>query len=308
MTQETTTAAAKPRGLKHVFVGSQGLRAGWGMLLFAVIVVALVVGLNVALHAAHFHGPKTDGKILGPDSALLQDGLLSAVVIVATLVTAALERRSLVRLGLGLKNALPRLIQGLVVGVAAMSALIGLLYVCGAIKIGALALHGKDIWLYGGWWGLAFLCVGVFEELAFRTYLQQTLARGLNYRWAILIMGVLFTLAHMGNGGETPIGLFMVFAAGLVLSLAVWRTGAVWWSIGFHAAWDWAQSFVYGVADSGYQSKDVLMVSKPIGPDWLSGGSTGPEGSVLALGMLLVVAGVIWLTLRKPDEDMGVKW
>jgi hypothetical protein len=307
MIQDTTPTAAKPRGLKGVFIGSQGLRAGWGMVLFVLIVAALIFGLNFSLHAMHVHGPKPDPKVDDAFSTLFQDGITSAVLLIATLLTAAIERRSLVRLGLGLKNAVPRLIQGLVIGVAALSALVGLLYLCGAITLGALALHGGDIWRSGGLWGLAFLSVGAAEELAFRTYLQQTLARGLNFRWAAVILGVLFTCAHLGNGGETPIGLSMVFVAGIVLSFAVWRTGAIWWSVGFHAAWDWAQSFVYGVADSGHLSKDSLMVSKPAGPDWLSGGATGPEGSVLGLAVLAAVAGIIWLTLRKPDEDLGVK-
>src|SRR6185437_340702 len=220
----------------------------------------------------------------------------------------AIERRSLVRLGFGLRNALPRLLQGLLFGVLAMGALVGILYLCHAITFGGLALHGADIWLYGAEWGAAFLLVGVAEELIFHGYLQQTVARGLNFRWSAVILGVFFTVAHMGNNGESPIGLLLVFTAGLVFSYAVWRTGALWWGIGFHAAWDWMQSFTFGVADSGHPSKDALLLSKPAGPDWLSGGSTGPEGSVLTLAVMAAVAVLIHLTLRKPDEDLGVKW
>ncbi len=146
------------------------------------------------------------------------------------------------------------------------------------------------------------------EELACRGYLQQTLARGLNYRWAALIMGVLFMLLHVPNSGETPVGLAIVFVAGVVLSYSIWRTGAMWWGIGFHAAWDWMQSFTFGVADSGHPAMDALMISKPAGPDWLSGGATGPEGSVLALVVLILVALVIHVTVKKPDTDLGVKW
>jgi len=308
MTDNTTAAGAKPGGIKGIFFGTQGLRAGWGALLFIAVVVGTVLAVTTGLHAIHFHGPKSDPNIADPISSLFQEGLLSAALVFATLVMVLIDRRPLSRLGLGLRNALPRLVQGLVTGVAAMSALIGILCLCGAIHVGALALHGADIWRFGAEWGGAFLLVGVFEELAFRTYLQQTLARGLNFRWAALIMAALFTLAHAFNSGEAPMGLVMVFVAALVFSLSVWRSGAVWWIIGFHAAWDWAESFVYGVADSGSVSRDVLLVSKPMGPDWLSGGATGPEGSVLALAVMAAVAGVIWLTLRKPDEDMGVKW
>jgi hypothetical protein len=306
MTEDTPTAAARPGGLKSIFVGSKGLRAGWGICLFFVVFSVLGFGLVMVLHA--FLHKKPDTETLTPIATMIIEGVQTALVLVTTLITAGLERRSLARLGFGLKNALPRLLQGLFFGVLAMAGLVGALYLCGAIKIGAIALHGADAWRYGAEWGVGFLLVGVSEELIFRGYLQQTLARGLNYRWAALIMGVLFTLAHVSNTGESPIGLIIVFVAGVVFSYSIWRTGTMWWGIGFHAAWDWMQSFTFGVADSGHPAVDALMLSKPAGPDWLSGGSTGPEGSVLTFAILAVVALIIHFTLRKPDVDMGVKW
>ena len=306
MTDTAVTADTKPGGIKNIFVGSKGLRAGWGITLFFIVLTVLLVGLVLSLHTVMKHSPNMD--VMTPGLTMAFEGVQASVVLVVTLITAALERRSLVQLGFGLKNALPRLLQGLAVGVVALAALVGILSVCGAIKIGALALHGADIWRYGAEWGLGFLLVGVSEELLFRGYLQQTLARGLNFRWAVLIMGILFTLAHVPNKGETPGGLFIVFVAGVVLSYSIWRTGALWWGIGFHAAWDWMQSFTFGVADSGHPAMNALMTSKPAGPDWLSGGSTGPEGSVLALAVLILVGLVIHFTVRKPDTDMKVKW
>lgn len=307
MTQETSVADAKPRGIKGIFIGSQGLKPGWGMLLFVLIVAVLVIGLSLCAHAV-LHGKTVNTGTLTPGITLIIESLQAGVALLATLITAAIERRSLVKLGFGLKNALPRLLQGLVVGVIAMAALVGVLYLCGAIKIGALALHGADIWRYGAEWGLAFLLVGASEEWLFRGYLQQTLARRLNFRWSALILGILFVLAHTTNAGESPIGLLLVFTAGVVLSYSVWRTGTLWWGIGFHSAWDWMQSFTFGVADSGHPATDALLTSKPAGPDWLSGGSTGPEGSVLTLAVMAAVVVIIHLTLRKPDADLGVKW
>lgn len=298
---------APKRGLKYVFVGPDGLRAGWAMLVFALITVALVVALNVGLHAIHFHGPKSDPKIMDPISTMFQEALVGGILLIATVLAALITRRKLSELGFSLANALPRFLQGLFVGVAALSALIGLLYVCGAIKFGPIALHGVDIWRSGGLWGLAFILVALAEELMFRGFLQQVLARGLNFRWACLLLGILFTAAHGMNPGETPIGLIGVFAAGVILSLSVWKTGTIWWAIGFHAAWDWAQSFLFGVADSGQQAAGTFMSAQAVGPAWLSGGATGPEGSVLDLAVTAVIAGIIMLTLRK-DHDLKIKW
>lgn len=307
MSDSSALPAAPGRGLKSIFIGSKGLRAGWGALLFALVTVLLVVGLNVGLHAVHFHGPKSDPLIIDPISTLFQEGLLAGVVVLATLITAGIERRPLRRLGLSLKGALPRLAQGLVFGFLALSGLIGLLVACHAIVIGPIALHGAQAWRYAWQWGAAFLLVGIAEELMFRGYLQQTLARGLNFRWACAITALLFAAAHGFNPGETPFTLAIGAGFALLLSLSVWRTGTLWWAIGFHAAWDWGQSFVYGVADSGHPSVGALMVSRPAGPAWLSGGATGPEGSVLCIAILLAATGAVLLTLRKPDAALEVR-
>ncbi len=307
MTENVTTAATKPSGLKGIFIGSKGLRGGWGVLIFLVLVAAQAAALIFTLRALH-HGARPAVPVMTPDNSLISEGAFAAIAIIATGLTLAIERRSPVRIGLGLKNAVPRLLQGLVFGVLAMAGLVGALYLCHAITFAGFALHGADMWRYGAEWGAVFVLVGVFEELTFHGYLQQTLARGLNFRWAALIMGVIFTVAHTGNGGESPIGLLLVFTAGVVFAYSVWRSGTLWWAIGFHAAWDWMQSFTFGVADSGAPAVDALLISKPQGPQWLSGGATGPEGSVLTLLVMAVVILVIHLTLRKPDENMGVNW
>ena len=106
--------------------------------------------------------------------------------------------------------------------------------------------------------------------------------------------------------GEGPLGLLQVFLIGLVFSYSIWKTGALWWAVGFHFAWDWSQSFVFGVADSGLVSPGALLIAKPMGPTWLSGGATGPEGSVLMFAVLTATVGLIALTLKKRDHPLAV--
>jgi hypothetical protein len=159
-------------------------------------------------------------------------------------------------------------------------------------------------------WLVAFILVGLFEEFLFRGYLQFTLMRGLlglgarvsperaqkaAFWMAALLWSLLFFATHMTNGGETPAGLLAVFFAGVLFSYALWRTGSLWWGIGFHMTWDWAQSFLFGVPDSGTLSGNRLFATHPAGTVWLSGGIVGPEGSVL----VLLVFGLVFLVLRR---------
>jgi hypothetical protein len=119
---------------------------------------------------------------------------------------------------------------------------------------------------------------------------------------AAVFLSFLFGASHGSNAGESPIGLVSAGLIGLVFCLTLWRTGSLWWALGFHAAWDWAQSFVFGVADSGTMVQFHLMGTHPVGKVLLSGGATGPEGSELILVVVALVTGVVVWTLPTRRE------
>ncbi len=154
----------------------------------------------------------------------------------------------------------------------------------------------------------------MFEEYLTRGYLQYTLARGLAgiYQWifktrhseafgfwsAAILVSFLFGLGHGKNPGESPIGLLSAGLAAMVFCFSLWRTGSLWWAVGFHAAWDRSQSFLYGVADSGLVIQHHLLATHPMGQSILSGGATGPEGSIFILAVLALASLIIFVTLR----------
>jgi membrane protease YdiL (CAAX protease family) len=91
----------------------------------------------------------------------------------------------------------------------------------------------------------------------------------------------------------------------LLLALSVWFTGSLWWAIGFHAAWDWGQSFLYGTPDSGVLVRGHYLSSRPRGSVLLSGGETGPEGSIYAVGLLLLLILFAYLWWRALISSPG---
>jgi hypothetical protein len=137
-----------------------------------------------------------------------------------------------------------------------------------------------------------------------RGYMQFTLTSGSGFWIATAITTLLFCLLHMGNPGETPLGLLDVALSGIVLAIALWRTGNLWFSIGLHAAWDWAESFFYGVPDSGLITKGHFFDGKSSGNALLSGGTAGPEGSIFSVVVeVLFIILLLWRfkTARYPD-------
>jgi membrane protease YdiL (CAAX protease family) len=176
-------------------------------------------------------------------------------------------------------------------------------------------LSGIDILGYGAMWLLGFLMVGLLEEYLTRGYILYTLTRGLAglYQWAFrtrhsavlgfwtsaVIVSILFGLGHSSNKGESPLGLLSAGLASMLFCLSLSRTGSLWWAIGFHTAWDWAQSFLYGVADSGTMIPHHLLATHPVGKPFLSGGATGPEGSIFIVPIVALASLVIILTLPR---------
>jgi membrane protease YdiL (CAAX protease family) len=230
-----------------------------------------------------------------PGIGLADEGVALLALFLATWVMARIERRPVLSYGFTDSRMARRFAAGVLVGVLAMSALVASLYASHLLVFDGQLQHGGAIWGYAVLWAVLYLVVALFEEGLFRGYLLYTLARGLNFWWAALIVSVLFGAAHGGNVGETPVGLISTATGGFVLCLSLWLTRSLWWAVGVHTGLGWCESFLYGVSNSGLVSEGRLFVTHPVGAPLLSGGSTGPEGSLYALPMFLLLAGGIWL-------------
>jgi membrane protease YdiL (CAAX protease family) len=106
---------------------------------------------------------------------------------------------------------------------------------------------------------------------------------------AAWLTSTLFGYIHTFNKGETWIGIFSAAFIGFAFCVSVRVTGSAWWAIGFHAAWDWTQTFFYGTADSGLVAHGHYLTTTPAGAVLWSGGSAGPEGSLLVIPIVLLV-------------------
>jgi membrane protease YdiL (CAAX protease family) len=112
---------------------------------------------------------------------------------------------------------------------------------------------------------------------------------------AAWVTSTLFGYIHTFNHGETWLGIFSAALIGFVFCASVYLTGSAWWAIGFHASWDWAQTFFYGTADSGLIPKGHFLTTTPAGAVSWSGGNAGPEGSLLVIPMILLVLAALVL-------------
>lgn len=287
------------------FMGPNGIRAGWRLLIFLVIVAALVAGLTlITLAVNHGKPPKAQ---LTPMSALLSEALLFFIVLFASWVMSKMERRRIADYGLPLRGAFGgKFWLGAVIGFASITALLAAMKLAGVFSFGEISLHGASVVKYGTAWGAAFLFVGFFEEFTFRGYPLFTLTSGMAFWPAAILLSACFGLVHRSNSGESWVGVFTAGAIGFFFCLVVRRTGDLWLPIGFHAAWDWGESYFYGVPDSGNVSPGHLFNAHFSGPTWLTGGTVGPEGSWLCVALIVILLAIFAFLLRDakyPDPE-----
>jgi membrane protease YdiL (CAAX protease family) len=291
--------------LKWVFWGPDGLRAFWRLAIFVAIVFGLRFGISRTLRLLHIVKPHLPGAIdFSAKTVLLQESLAFLCVLLATLIMGSFEKRSLADYGLPRRGAFGiRFFEGLVWGFFAECATIFTLYLTGNVTVNGFDLTGSAAVRYALLWLAAFVMVGFFEEFLFRGYPQFTLSTGIGFWPAALILSGLFWLGHMGNPGETWVGGLATALAALLFCVSLWLTGNLWFAIGMHAAWDWAETYFFGVADSGMPANGHLLNTTLSGSKWMTGGTVGPEGSIVELVIVSAVIGLLFLRFRRRDPQ-----
>jgi len=257
------------------------------LVIWAAIAFILPVPFLLALHYAL----KPSDSVITLQSELPSKLTTAFFAALATWVASRMEKRPLGDYGIPVRQAFGgRFWEGSAWGFAMLTAVLLVLRLLGRFRVDGAALSGAQVLLFALGWAVAFLGVAVTEEFGFRGYLLFVAARRVRFWPSAVVLSVGFAAAHLANHGETVIGIVHVFSVGLFWCFTIRRTGNLWFALGFHAAWDWAETFFYGTADSGLVSEGHLLNTSTQGAGWLTGGSAGPEGSILALLMLLLFA------------------
>jgi membrane protease YdiL (CAAX protease family) len=299
-----SAAAAEP--IPNWLFTKVGLRPIWCVVVFYVLFWLFSLGLGrVAFRLVSARASRLWGYF-GSELAVLLAALLAAVVM------TALDGKKFSEYGLPPRPAFGRMFWiGSLWGMASISVMLLAMHGAHLFDFGHIELHGARMVKFALFWGGFFLLVGLYEEFYFRGYFLFTLTRTLrsfsddeespdgsdaspaaSFWVAAVILCSFFGFVHLANTGESPLGIVAAACIGLFFCLTLRRTGNLWFAVGFHTMWDWAQSFLYSVPDSGTLAPGHLLSSSLHGPPWLTGGSVGPEGSVLVFVVIASTAAV----------------
>lgn len=231
---------------------------------------------------------------------IIEAGMTLAAILPG-FVMARIEGRPFSSFGLPARGAFRRNFWvGTLWGIASLSVMMLALRVLGVFEFGSLSLHGARIWKFAAYYGAFFLLTGFFEDFLMRGYSQWVLSQGMHFWPAAALLSCAFGVVHVTNPGEAKTGLVAAGLIGFFLCLTLRRTGDLWWAVGFHVAWDWGESYLYSVPDSGAVLPGHLLNSSLHGPEWLTGGSVGPEGSYL----VFAVIGALWAVFDRAYPEV----
>jgi membrane protease YdiL (CAAX protease family) len=282
---------------KRIFIGPNGLRAGWRLLIFIAIIMAMSAVARIILK--RFYPAALDPTQLTPMRIIAPDLLVCFILAVAAWIMSKMEGRRPGQYGLPRSEALRKHFWvGLLIGLLATSTTVLAIFALDGVRFTTAAIHGTAILTAAAAWALAFLLSGLAEEFLFRGYAQFTLTTGMGFWPSALLLSGLFGLVHGTNGGEAVLGDLSVVSFGLLLCLFLRRTGNLWCAVGFHLGYDWGQTFLYGVPNSGLLPSQNLLNASFSGPRWLTGGTVGPEASIFCPIVLAIVAIVFSLKYR----------
>jgi membrane protease YdiL (CAAX protease family) len=196
---------------------------------------------------------------------------------------------------LGLKGALGEYGVGFVLGglmvclsVAAIAALGGL----SAIAMAPTSFIVLPL--------LMHITVGVIEEMLLRGIFFRVLQETIGSWLALLASGLVFGAMHLINDNVTVLGIADIAVAGVFFAAAFMLTGRLWLCAALHAGWNFVQDGIFSLAVSGHQVKNGLLTTQLSGPDWLTGGAFGIEGSAVDLALVLLASVfMVMLAVRK---------
>lgn len=273
------------------------LRAGWRLLLH-LLLLGVVSSFLILIS---FSLPLSTGTANLDISIFTLILELVSILSVTWIARRFLDRRSFRSLGFEIT---PRSWIDLAVGFAIPGLLMG------AIFITELALGWTEferwVWqelpiadvvlgLLSGL--LAFVFVGISEEVLSRGYHLQNLRDGLNLPWAIMISSAFFAVLHASNPNSSWISTLGILFAGFFLAYGWVRTHQLWLPIGLHIGWNFFEGNIFGFPVSGLTTFRLIQ-HQVTGPEWITGGAFGPEAGFIVLPAMALGTALIYLYTR----------
>jgi uncharacterized protein len=235
---------------------------------------------------------------------LLEGGVyLGGILALTWAFCRYLDRQPLVSLGMQRQDWLRNLVIGLGLGTGLMALLFLVMAAAGWLTAELAAPNALPLLAAAlSWAALSFV-----EELTFRGYIMQGLAKAWAMPLAVVLSSLLFGIVHIIDPNVQVLAIVNICVAGLFFALAYLVTRSLWLPAGIHIGWNLTEINVLGFPGSGHTEPSILH-STVSGPDLMTGGVFGPEGGLL--GLLAWLFGIVlllgyWAAFRRKQGTSG---
>ena len=290
--------------VKSVFYNQErfSIRAGWRILIFIISMSVFGFATLTLAKAVLAYVPTFDMQNVRMFFAYL------GITLATWFTLRFVDRRPFVSVGLAVnKNSFKELGQGTVLGFGMMSLIFVAEYSTGMVYIEFFDVTGTAFLQTCAFSVFTYTVVGYGEELLFRGYILQAFAEGTNKIIAMLTISILFGFAHASNPNVTPFSIANIVLAGIWLTVAYYKTNALWLPIGLHFSWNFTQGFIFSYPVSGTTSlHEQIGTAIQSGPDWITGGTFGPEGGALAT--IIIAAGTAFIYYSPWIKESEQTW
>ncbi len=314
--QQTPTAQAATRHSAPPRASSPGwwqggdgrVRPLWRAVMFFVVAGFLaVVSTQGLVRLLDLIWPGTRATLAGSNvpppglGAVLYATINAVILLVSWLFLSALDQRSFRTLGISFYPGWAReFLLGAAMGVALMLAVAGTLVAGGWVQYTGWTADASAALPGALGFALFLLLPAAAEEFMLRGYLFQRLLESWGQWGAIVALALVFGLGHLNNPSVTALSTANTVLAGVLLAVAYLKTRALWLPTGLHWAWNAFMGPVLSLPVSGLRAGPPLFEVRLAGPEWLSGGNYGPEGSIVltvaCAGTMVLLWRSRWLT------------
>jgi len=287
-----------------LMAGILGNVAGW---LVLTLLVDILHWSDIDFHGKTLNTISPDGKIIG---------IIILFIVNLLLVLSAwrwLERKRLKDMWWVFSGKQWRyLAGGIAAGFVEMLLVFGGMFIIGVIQPswGLASVPAMTVLMAFGWLFASSILGPIVEEALNRGYWFQNVKRGWGITPAIIVTSLLFGGVHLLNPNAGILGAINITLSAATYVLGLLWLRSLWFPIGWHAGWNFAQFFIAGLPNSGISVSSMglegttLFVSKPLGPHWLSGGEFGMEASLIRTVVLIVaIIVLLWLKKNKPVPE-----
>ena len=219
--------------------------------------------------------------------------MISLSAITATALLSRFEKIPFARFGLGGDYRMRYAFLGVACGGTLLTLLLLALRLTTGFRFGPIYADPLSTTGSGLLAAALAIAVALTQETVWWGYALVTLSVSVSFWPAAVLLGVLSGVAHYNPNAETNVGLLSAAIFEVVLAWSFRRTGSLWFALGTHAAWHFSQQFLCGVPDIGVYLPGALFTPDIAGPEWLTGGETGPMGSILMVPILGLLAAAI---------------